>query len=867
MMIIDEAHYLKNQKTIRYQSIMGTVVAKNERAVCYNRIQARRRIFTTGTPIVNCPSELWPLISAVDPEKWNQKTFWYFHKRYCNVQAGRYGTDFKGAASPERLEELQVILRERCMIRRMKSEVLTELPPKIRQVVELEYDENDGAVKTALAHEKEYQDKINDDEGMAEMAAQAELAKATDNDDEYKAAIERMSKANSYRFEEMARIRHETAVAKMPYAIEYLKEQLEVVPKAVVFFHHHEVGLAFQKAWPLESVLIYGEVSLEDRQAAVDRFQSDPTCRLAIVSIKAGGLGITLTAASHEYVIELPWTPGDLSQAEDRCILKDSLVFCLRSGYVNNMSMIKIQDVKIGDSVLTHEGRYKDVSDVSKHEHRGMVTRIEYVGWHEPLACTFDHKVFVKRNGIPQWLWACNVLPSDSMAFPKHAFYHTLDSVKIKDEWRIYKEAKKEAVCSINGCLNPIEARGMCRIHYREVLNKKERPIAPPQINSRYVRLPDNIKITEDWLYLFGWFVAEGFSSIASGKSKFVSFSGHEKEENVLLKISKTLLTLGIKSTIYRKKNSHGVEMRSYSGELALWFRDWFGHMAKNKTLPTEITRLCPEQAAIFLKGYTDGDGYQRGNQVEWVSASPVLCYQICELAIRAGFIPTMRRGSLKSGNHWVGGYTKFGKGSNKRLNDQDENYIYRPIRRVETKNENVMVYDLTVEEDHSFTVGFATVHNCHRIGQKDVVNVYHLVLRDSIDVKMANTIISKQKIIESALDKIADREPVLPMRDYAASHNSSRKQIFEVAAKLTQEQIEVIHEGLKYLAGNDIDWAHAVNGVGFSKIDAKIGHSLAECDYLSPKQAAIGSKLIRKYRGQIPEFYEKMSCKKDEEW
>jgi SWI/SNF-related matrix-associated actin-dependent regulator 1 of chromatin subfamily A len=473
LLIIDEAHYLKNMKTVRYQSIMGTVVAKKEGAICYDRIQARRKIFTTGTPIVNCPAELWPLISAVDPEKWNQKTFWYYHKRYCNVQAGRYGTDFKGAASQERLEELQVILRERCMIRRMKSEVLTELPPKIRQVVELEYNENDGVVKAALTHEKEYQDRINNDEGMIEMAAQAELAKATDNDDEYKTAIECMSKANSYRFEEMARIRHETAVAKIPYAIEYLKEQLEVVPKAVVFFHHHEVGLAFQKAWSLESVLIYGEVNLEDRQAAVDRFQSDPACKLAVVSIKAGGLGITLTAASHVYVVELPWTPGDLSQAEDRL----------------------------------------------------------------------------------------------------------------------------------------------------------------------------------------------------------------------------------------------------------------------------------------------------------------------------------------------------------------------------------------------------------HRISQADVVNVYHLVLRESIDVKMAATIISKQKIIEAALDKITEREPVLPLRSQAVSHNSSRKQIAEAAAKLTQEQIEVIHEGLKSLAGNDGDFAHMVNGVGFSKIDARIGHSLAECVFLSPKQAVIGAKLIKKYRGQIQGHYERVFGKKDEEW
>ena len=64
---------------------------------------------------------------------------------------------------------------------------------------------------------------------------------------------------------------------------------------------------------------LYGDTPLNERQRAIDRFQADPTCRVFVGSIKAAGLGITLTAASHVIFAELDWVPSSISQAEDRC--------------------------------------------------------------------------------------------------------------------------------------------------------------------------------------------------------------------------------------------------------------------------------------------------------------------------------------------------------------------------------------------------------------------------------------------------------------------------------------------------------------------------------------------------------------------
>lgn len=312
LIIIDEVHYIRNIRTLGFVSIAGGCKKGDDRE--YRKLDAAHIIGLTGTPVCNRPAELWPLISLLDPEHWNQKTFWYFHKRYCEVKSNGYGMDFKGHASDEKLEELQVRLRETIMIRRLKKDVLTELPPKIRQVVELEYDESDSTVVAAIKRENEYAERRNTEV----LEAAVELAKASDDDHAYKVAIERLEGEQKFLFSEMAAMRKATALAKIPYVIKYVEDQLEESDKVVVAAWHHEMIEAISNHWKNESVAIYGDTPIDQRQQMVDWFQTDPKCRVAVLGIKAAGVGITLTAASVIDVVELPWTPGDLSQVEDR---------------------------------------------------------------------------------------------------------------------------------------------------------------------------------------------------------------------------------------------------------------------------------------------------------------------------------------------------------------------------------------------------------------------------------------------------------------------------------------------------------------------------------------------------------------------
>jgi len=144
----------------------------------------------------------------------------------------------------------------------------------------------------------------------------------------------------------------------------------------------------------------------------------------------------------------------------------------------------------------------------------------------------------------------------------------------------------------------------------------------------------------------------------------------------------------------------------------------------------------------------------------------------------------------------------------------------------------------------------------CHRIGQQNMVMVDHLVFEGSIDARMARTLVEKQEVIADALDTITEApEPIVPAtpgRERAATESASRAKITAEAAKLTDEDIERIHAGLRTLAAMDQDRARELNGMGFSRIDCEIGHSLAASTALSARQAALGAKLVHKYRRQL---------------
>ena len=268
--VFDEGHYLKSPSAAR------TKVAL--------KIKSDRKLVLSGTPIPNRPREIQTIAGYLDRENFGDK--WGFLRRYCDPQENRWGTSFDGATN---LAELQERLRSTILLRRDREQVLPDLPPKVRQVIVLDPSKYSEVLKS---------------ESKLEFESLDEAIKEMDED--------------STKFEELSSVRHETGLAKVGDVVEHL---LTINNPVVVFAHHQDVIAALAEALTEAGksvVTVTGADSINKRQQAVDSFQSGEA-DIFIGSIKACGVGITLTRASHVLFCEIDWVPASLSQAEDRC--------------------------------------------------------------------------------------------------------------------------------------------------------------------------------------------------------------------------------------------------------------------------------------------------------------------------------------------------------------------------------------------------------------------------------------------------------------------------------------------------------------------------------------------------------------------
>ena len=315
LVIVDEAHYLKSKGAKRSQAVFGIDEYAAKKAKCEPTpgIQGRRKVALTGTPIPNRPVEGYGLFHWLAPDEF--RNFFAYAKTFCAGHQNGYGWDFSGASN---LPQLQDKLRSTIMIRRLKADVLKDLPAKRRQIIE--FSANGAA--SAIARESAAWEA--NEERIDALRVRAELAKAGSRE-EYEAAVAALREAAQASFTEMSQLRHDTALATVPYVCDHLMQALNDggdSHKIVVMAHHKDVVTAIMdrlREEGIEAVSLTGETPMGTRQDNVDRFQGDAKCRVFVGNIQAAGVGITLTAAAHVIFAELDWVPGNMTQAEDRC--------------------------------------------------------------------------------------------------------------------------------------------------------------------------------------------------------------------------------------------------------------------------------------------------------------------------------------------------------------------------------------------------------------------------------------------------------------------------------------------------------------------------------------------------------------------
>jgi SNF2 family DNA or RNA helicase len=300
LFVADEAHYLKNPGAQRTKALLG----KGKKIPS---ISAKKKILLTGTPIPNRPIEAWPLLSFLWPQVFDN--YFFYARRYCEARHNGYGWEVTGASN---LAELQQNMKAAGLVRRLKSEVLTDLPPKTRQVVALPSETVSHLLKEEKDTVKRHEEKVT------RLQRAKHAAKSQRDEEGYKNAVAQLREAQGVAFTEMARVRKELAVAKIPFCIEYIKMQLEENAKVVFMAHHRTVIDQIQEHFGTSAVKLYGGMTSEEKMKSVDAFQNDPNCSVFLGSIQAAGVGITLTSAQCMVFGELDWVPGNMLQAEDR---------------------------------------------------------------------------------------------------------------------------------------------------------------------------------------------------------------------------------------------------------------------------------------------------------------------------------------------------------------------------------------------------------------------------------------------------------------------------------------------------------------------------------------------------------------------
>ena len=281
ILICDECHALKNAKSQRTKEILGGFENKNGNKSWIAPISADKRLFLSGTPVLNRPSELWSLVHSIDKNGIG-KDWMRFVTRYCaafrkRIGKNKFAWDTSGASN---LEELGTKLKS-FMIRRTKKDVLSQLPSKTRQTILIPND------------------------NMARLIS-----------DERKAYNTYQQNKNGQALTNLVNARIAVARKKLPLVIEHIEDVVEQGQKVCVFFHHHEIGDELLLHFP-DAAHLDGRMKIEDRQANIEKFQNT-SCPIFLGSITAAGIGITLTAASVAVFAELSWVPADLLQAEDR---------------------------------------------------------------------------------------------------------------------------------------------------------------------------------------------------------------------------------------------------------------------------------------------------------------------------------------------------------------------------------------------------------------------------------------------------------------------------------------------------------------------------------------------------------------------
>lgn len=385
----------------------------------------------------------------------------------------------------------------------------------------------------------------------------------------------------------------------------------------------------------------------------------------------------------------------------DRVFLEEGDLWCDIACFpednfiTTSKGLIDIRDIKVGDSVLSHDGTFNKVSKLFKREFNGDFVKIKMRCFDVDFNCTHNHPFLTKRG----WVAAENLVLTDELFGINTANSYDLDHICLNDMLQDYPHevfcGEKNVVSTSNGNKSP---------------------------------LPNKVLLDENFSKIVGFYIGEGDSMGGAG----IRFSFHIKEREKVDFIQRYFKeTFSLESEIYSKSNT--LVIRINSRLLSFIFQKLCGLHAKRKKIPFEILNSNTVGAFLHALWFTDGHFIQRkgkkkhnNKQYIYSSVSKKLALDLRELLLSLGIFSSVRKVKNNRGfsredgflyrltverndsvkklvNVFLGGEVQFSKGD-----------FWIPITGLEKFKKSNTVYNFEVENTHSYVCNGVAVHNCN---------------------------------------------------------------------------------------------------------------------------------------------------------
>jgi IMP dehydrogenase/GMP reductase len=495
-------------------------------------------------------------------------------------------------------------------------------------------------------------------------------------------------------------------------------------------------------------------------------------------------------AVKHRFP-EVQLIAGNVATAEGTRALIDAGVDAVKAGIgpgsiccqgdalivMSDSSIKRIDEVKVGESVITHRGRARTVTKTYRRNYRGAMIALNVGGCpdklrvtpnHEFLAVTFDVPEKVRqKNGAKyffstpkynsglRWVRADQLQKQDVVVIPKRKYEveaRIFDLAQVVSHYNADEHFVWANKPSRNFNLENYHelaakfgttARVMGTIvkHQRRVnddLNTSvnaylddigyERFMHPFKLH-RFIPLDANL------MRLFGYYIADGYcAGNANNRQLRFAFGLHETE--FVEDVQKLVHSIfGYQGTTFRQTPRHALEVLVHNHAIAKFFETLIPRGARHKKLPEFMLNQTHECLRQLLLGALRGDGCVKDpRRIAYKSTSPSLAHQMAEVFTRLGYLPSIQ--SYESGReNWATTYQiRIGGAQCARFAEEfpelgiefpadlhtkqdyfaDEQYIYVPILSVEIEEDQELdVFNLEVEEDHTYVANRVAVHNC----------------------------------------------------------------------------------------------------------------------------------------------------------